>query len=49
MIVEARRLRMRGVWLYLLAIPFIALAFAFPLFLAFRERALAGDGRDRAE
>jgi len=40
MIVEGRRLRMKRVWLFVLAAPFIALAFAFPLFLAFRERAL---------
>ncbi|RWZ52861.1 DUF2834 domain-containing protein [Labedella phragmitis] len=46
MIVEGRRLRMRRVWLYLLAIPFVALAFALPLFLAFRERALHGDVGD---
>jgi hypothetical protein len=42
MIVEARRLGVRRVWLFLLAIPLLALAFAFPLFLAFRERALHG-------
>jgi lysylphosphatidylglycerol synthetase-like protein (DUF2156 family) len=42
MIAEGRRLRMRRIWLYLLAVPFIALAFAFPFFLAFRERALHG-------
>lgn len=40
MIVEGRRLGMRRLWLYLLAVPFLALAFAFPLFLAVRERAL---------
>ncbi len=40
MIVEARRVGVRRVWLFLLAIPFIALAFAFPLFLAFRQRAI---------
>lgn len=40
MIVEGRRLGMRRVWLFLLAVPLVALAFAFPLFLAFRERAL---------
>lgn len=46
MIVEGRRLRMRRVWLYLLAVPLLALAFAFPLFLAFRERALERSGTD---
>ncbi|RUR01790.1 DUF2834 domain-containing protein [Labedella endophytica] len=45
MIVEGRRLRMKRVWLVVLTAPFIALAFAFPLFLALRERALA-EGRD---
>jgi lysylphosphatidylglycerol synthetase-like protein (DUF2156 family) len=46
MIVEGRRLRMRRIWLYLLAVPLLALAFAFPLFLAFRERALQRGGTD---
>lgn len=44
MIVEGRRLRMKRIWLFILAAPLIALAFAFPLFLAFRERALAARG-----
>lgn len=48
MIVEGRRLRMKRVWLIVLTAPVIALAFAFPLFLALRERALA-EGQDRAE
>lgn len=43
MIVEGRRLRMKRVWLFILAAPLIALAFAFPLFLAFRERALMAE------
>jgi hypothetical protein len=46
MIAEGRRLGMRRIWLYLLAVPFIALAFALPLFLAFRERAVHGAGGD---
>jgi hypothetical protein len=41
MVVEARRLGMRRVWIYLLLIPVVALAFALPLFLAMRERHLA--------
>ncbi|RWZ68115.1 DUF2834 domain-containing protein [Labedella populi] len=48
MVVEGRRLRMRRVWLFLLAVPLLALAFAFPLFLAFRERALQRGGGDAA-
>lgn len=44
MIVEGRRLRMKRIWLFILAAPLIALAFAFPLFLAFRERALSARG-----
>lgn len=44
MVVESRRLGMKRLWLYLLAIPLLALAFAFPLFLAFRERALSARG-----
>ncbi|MGL5824280.1 MAG: DUF2834 domain-containing protein [Nocardioides sp.] len=37
MVVEARRLRLRFVWLFVLAIPTLALAFSFPLFLAYRH------------
>ncbi len=37
-IVEARRLRMRFGWLYVLASGLTAFAFTFPLFLAMRER-----------
>jgi len=40
MIVEGRRIRMRFLWAYLALIPIAAFAFAFPLFLAMRERAL---------
>ncbi len=39
-IVEGRRLRMRFLWAYVAHIPLAALAFAFPLFLAMRERTL---------
>lgn len=37
-VVEARRLRMRLGWLYVVGAAVIAFAFAFPLFLAMRER-----------
>lgn len=40
MIAEARRLRMRGIVLYIVLVPLVALAFAFPLFLCAREREL---------
>lgn len=39
-IVEARRLGMRFGWLYVMASAFTAFAFAFPLFLAMRQRRL---------
>lgn len=41
MLLEARRLSMRGAWLYVLAGVFIAMSAAFPAFLIHRERALA--------
>jgi Protein of unknown function DUF2834 len=41
MLLEARRLSMRGAWIYVLASVFIAISAAFPLFLIHRERALA--------
>ena len=40
MIVEGRRLKMRFVWLYFVLSGLTAFAFTFPLFMAFRERAL---------
>lgn len=39
-IVEARRLRMRFGWLYVVGAGLTAFAFTFPLFLAMRERQL---------
>jgi hypothetical protein len=45
MVAEARRLRMRGIVIYLVLVPLVALAFAFPLFLCARERRL---NRNRA-
>ena len=41
MLLEARRLGMRHVWLYVLASVFIAISAAFPAFLIHRERTLA--------
>lgn len=40
MVAEARRLRIRGIVVYLVLVPVVALAFAFPLFLCARERSL---------
>lgn len=41
MFLEARRLSMRGIWLYLFASIFVAIGAAFPFFLAHRQRVLA--------
>ena len=41
MVLEARRLGMRGVWLYLLFGMLIAISMTVPIFLINRERALA--------
>jgi hypothetical protein len=41
MVLESRRIVMRRVWIYIVLIPLVALAFALPLFLAMRERHLA--------
>ena len=41
MLLEARRLSMRGVWIYVLCGLFIAISAAFPAFLIHREQALA--------
>jgi len=38
MLVEAKRLKMKRVWLYFLASGITAMAFTFPLFMFFRER-----------
>jgi len=45
MVLEARRLAMRGVWLYLLFGMIIAISVTVPLFLILRERALAAKGK----
>lgn len=41
MLLEARRLAMRGAWLYVLFGVFVAMAAAFPFFLIHRERTLS--------
>ena len=41
MVVEARRIGLKRVWVYLLLSGVTAMAFTFPLFLAMRERHLA--------
>jgi hypothetical protein len=41
MILEARRLRMRGVWFYVIFGALVAISVTFPLFLINRERALS--------
>lgn len=41
MIMEARKLGMKRVWLYIVASGVTAFAFTFPLFLAMRERKLS--------
>ncbi len=49
MFLEARRLSMRGVWIYVLASILIAISAAFPAFLIHRELALAArEGTDGA-
>ena len=48
MIAEAARLGMRRVWVYIVLVPFVALAFGFPLFLCARERRLEVDRRHAA-
>jgi phosphate/sulfate permease len=40
MLAEGRRIGMKRVWILVLLAPLVALAFAFPLFLALRERHL---------
>lgn len=47
MVVESRRIGMRRVWVYIVLIPLVALAFALPLFLAMRERRLTAREAER--
>jgi small-conductance mechanosensitive channel len=49
MVLEARRLQMRWVWLYVLFAIVIAVSVTFPLFLAARERKLAALGATDTE
>ncbi len=44
MVLEARRLEIRGVWLYIVFGLLIAISVTFPLFLVARERRLAARG-----
>lgn len=46
MVIEARRLGIRFVWVYILLSFPIAISVMFPLFLVARERALAGRGTE---
>jgi Terpene cyclase DEP1 len=48
MVLEARRLGMRGVWLYLVFGILIAISVTVPIFLINRERALAARDRSSA-
>jgi hypothetical protein len=45
-VVESRRLGMRFAWVYVVLSAVVAFAFAFPLFLAMRERQLAAARSD---
>jgi len=49
MVLEARRLAIKGVWLYVLLGFAIAISVAFPLFLVARERRLAAISPAREE
>jgi hypothetical protein len=49
MILEAKKLGMKRVWLYILLSGFTAMAFTFPLFLAMRELKLAKAGPSKIE
>lgn len=48
MVVEARRLGMRYIWVYVLGTFLLAFAFTCPLFLLMREVHLQSKGRDDA-
>ncbi|HOB56722.1 MAG TPA: DUF2834 domain-containing protein [Rhodoglobus sp.] len=45
-VVESRRLGMRGAWLYIVLSGLTAFAFTFPLFLAMRQRRLTAIAAD---
>ena len=40
MVTESKKLNMKNIWVYFLAIFLVGLSFALPLFLYFRERTL---------
>lgn len=40
MVTEAKKLNMKNIWVYFVAIFLVGLSFALPLFLHFRERTL---------
>ncbi len=46
MVLDARRLRIRYVWLYVVGAALIAISVTFPLYLIARERRLAAAGDD---
>ncbi len=48
MIMEAKKLSMKRVWVYIVLSGVTAFAFTFPLFLAMRERRLASLASDQA-
>jgi uncharacterized membrane protein len=48
MIMEARKLGMKRVWLYIVLSGITAFAFTFPLFLAMRERKLQATQTEQA-
>lgn len=45
LVLEARRLAMRGAWIYIVLSIAVAVSVAFPVFLIHRERALAAANR----
>lgn len=42
MVTEAKKLNMKNIWVYFVAIFLVGLSFALPLFLYFREKKIAG-------
>ena len=49
MLREARRLKMRGVWLYVVGGFLVAISVAYPLFMIHRERVLGASPSDDAQ
>jgi hypothetical protein len=48
MVLEARRIALKGVWLYVIAGALVAISVSFPLFMLHRERVLASRGETPA-